>query len=102
MCEPHCELHVLFHRLFSYSLILLFSYSLILLFSYSLILFYSFTLLLFYSFTRFLASSLPRFLASSLPRFSASIARGCACWINSISTHYQLPPQSQVDVLEGE
>ncbi|HAS8529779.1 TPA: hypothetical protein I7745_02585 [Vibrio vulnificus] len=76
----------MFHRLLSYSLILLFSYSLILLFSFTLLLFYSFTLLLFYSFTR----------------FSASIARGCARWINSISTHYQLPPQSQVDVLEGE
>ncbi|HAS8319934.1 TPA: hypothetical protein I7714_11085 [Vibrio vulnificus] len=59
-----------------YSLILLFSYSLILLFSYSLILFYSLT----------------RLLAYSLTRFSASIARGCARWINSISTHYQLPP----------
>ncbi|HAS8626013.1 TPA: hypothetical protein I7792_14005 [Vibrio vulnificus] len=77
-------------------------YSLILLFSYSLILLFSFTLLLFYSFTRLLAYSLTRLLASSLPRFSASIARGCARWINSISTHYQLPPQSQADVLEGE
>ncbi|RZR29838.1 hypothetical protein D8T33_18860 [Vibrio vulnificus] len=55
---------------------------------------YSFTLLLFYSFTLL--------LFYSLTRFSASIARGCARWINSISTHYQLPPQSQVDVLEGE
>ncbi|EGR0752798.1 hypothetical protein D8T32_17865 [Vibrio vulnificus] len=71
-------------------------------YSFTLLLFYSFTLLLFYSFTLLLAYSLTRLLAYSLTRFSASIARGCARWINSISTHYQLPPQSQVDVLEGE
>ncbi|HAS8122703.1 TPA: hypothetical protein I7665_11370 [Vibrio vulnificus] len=69
-----------------YSLTLLLSYSLTLLLSYSLILLFSYSLILLFSFTR----------------FSASIARGCARWINSISTHYQLPPQSQVDVLEGE
>ncbi|MCU8179400.1 hypothetical protein M2H04_08850, partial [Vibrio vulnificus] len=69
---------------------------------FTLLLFYSFTLLLAYSLTRLLAYSLTRLLAYSLPRFSASIARGCARWINSISTHYQLPPQSQVDVLKGE
>ncbi|MCU8479671.1 hypothetical protein M2G67_01645, partial [Vibrio vulnificus] len=63
---------------------------------------YSLTRLLAYSLTRLLAYSLTRLLAYSLPRFSASIARGCARWINSISTHYQLPPQSQADVLEGE
>ncbi|HAS8538863.1 TPA: hypothetical protein I7730_03585 [Vibrio vulnificus] len=57
MCEPHCELHVLFHRL----------------------LFYSFTLLLFYSFTRLLFYSLLGFNSArvrSLDKFD----------INALST----------------
>ncbi|HAS8096191.1 TPA: hypothetical protein I7659_11865 [Vibrio vulnificus] len=61
----------------------------LLFYSFTLLLFYSFTLLLFYSLTLLLAYSLTRLLAYSLTRFSASIARGCARWINSISTHYQ-------------
>ncbi|HAS8334563.1 TPA: hypothetical protein I7699_15665 [Vibrio vulnificus] len=88
---------------YSFTLLLFYSFTLLLFYSFTLLLFYSFTRLLAYSLTRLLAYSLTRLLAYSLLGFNSARVRSLDKFdINALSTHYQLPPQSQVDVLEGE